>query len=697
MHLDGFLSPRSIVVVGVSDNPRNAARTIVGNLVEFGYGGDLHLLGVRPGEVHGRSIVTSVDDLPDGIDLAVLMTPARTVPGLLDALGRKGVRHAIVQSGGFGELGDEGAALQQAAKEAAGRHGIRFIGPNCLGVLAPEAHVCTFFVGLEDIFRRGRVCLAAQSGGVGATYLYQVASEGIGLHRFVSMGNKLDVDEADLVAAFAQDPECDVIALYIEDVKRGRAFYDAMRACQKPVLVQRAGRTAAGQKAAFSHTAALAANDAVLSAAIRQAGGLRVRSAEEMMCRIKAFLMPPMRGPRVAVISRSGGHAVIGADCAADEGLELPEFPREFIDSLGHGWSDSVISRGNPLDLGDIFDFDTYARILDRVLAMPQFDGAVMIHEYFARREGETARRLVPAAEEAVRRHNKPVALCLFTDEEEVAHLKHTTGFPFYTSVECAVGALSASFKHERRRTRKHASGGALRSGVAQAALRLREYAEAGRTMLLHEGLEVLATAGIRVPLYGLVRSVADAPERLDHPMAVKVASARAVHKTEAGGVVLDVRDSAHLRRVIDDMASRFGPFGEGEGIVVQRMCAPATEVIVGGMRDPSFGPIVLVGLGGVLVEVLDDTAIRLAPVSREVAREAILDLKAARVLLGARGRPAADIDALADLVSTVSHLLVAAPEVAEIDLNPCLVYGEGAGVTVVDARVRLSPPASAG
>ncbi|MBM4396861.1 MAG: acetate--CoA ligase family protein, partial [Deltaproteobacteria bacterium] len=583
MNLDSVLDPRSILVVGVSESRTNAAGHIVGNLVSFGYKGVVHALGTKPGTVCGHPIRTSIDDVPDGIDLAVVMTPARTVPGLLDACGRKGIRHAIVQSGGFGELGEEGAAVQQAALDAARRHGIRFVGPNCLGALAPAAGVCTFFVPFEDFFDRGRVSLGAQSGGVGATYLYQIASEGIGLRRFVSMGNKLDVDEADLVTGFAADEGCDVVALYIEDVKRGRAFFDAIKGCAKPVLIQRAGRTAAGQKAAFSHTAALAADDAVLSAAIRQAGGLRVRSAEEMMCRIKAFLMPPMRGRRLAVISRSGGHAVIGADCATDEGFDLPPFPQDFLSSLGHGWADSVIRRGNPLDLGDIFDFAAYARILDAVLSMPEFDGAVFVHEYFAKLEGETARRLVPAAEEAVRRHGKPVALVLFTDEEEVAHLKRHSSFPFYTSVECAVGALSASWKHERRKARKASNGGTAPGGVAEAAARVRELAGMGRTSLLCEGLDVLGAAGVRVPWWGLVRSAEDAPDRLGHPVAVKAVSARAVHKTEAGGVVLDVRDPAHLRRVIEEMSARFGPFGEGEGVLVQRMCAPATEVIVGG------------------------------------------------------------------------------------------------------------------
>ena len=690
MDLTPFTSPRSILVCGVSEGATNAGRQIVGNLLAFQYPGAIYLLGQRPGSCHGLPILTSMDEVPDGVDLAVIMTPARTVPGLLDACGRKGIRHAVVQSGGFAELGDQGASLQQEVAEVAARHGIRFVGPNCLGVLQPDHGVCTFFVPFTDAFRHGRTLLAAQSGGVGAMYLCKVACENIGLRTFVSLGNKLNVDEADILDAFAADHEYDVACIYLEDVRRGRAFFDALRRCKKPVLIQRAGRTALGQKAAFSHTAALAGDDAVLSAAIEQAGGIRVRSADDMVNTVKAFMLPPMRGRRLAIISRSGGHAVIGADCAADEGFELPDFPREFLERLGPGWSNQVIRRGNPLDLGDIFDFNTYASILDTVLGLPEVDGALMLHEYFARFEGTEARRLLPAAEEAVKRHGKPVALVLFTDDEELAGLRAVSSFPFFTSAEAAVASLATAFRYHLREDLSVSADAP--GGLESAVQRVQELAATGRHEFYFEGLEVISLAGVRVPPWGIIRSAEDIPDFCDYPVAVKACSARSVHKSAVGGVVLNVHEPGHLRQTVASMVERFGPFGDGEGVLVQRMCAPASEVIVGGIRDPSFGPVVMVGLGGVAVEVMGDIALRLAPLSVPEAHKMILGLKSAPLLTGFNHRPAADIEALAHLVSVVSHLLAAAPDISELDLNPCLVYEKGHGVTVVDARLKLQP-----
>jgi acetyltransferase len=688
--LDSLFKPRSVLVIGVSPSPHNPARHIVGNLITFRYPGAIHLLGTKPGFVAGHPIHTSFDEVPDGIDLAILLTPARTVADLLDQCGHKGIRHAIVQSGGFKELGDEGASPEDRLIEVAQRHGIRFVGPNCLGTVAPSEGMATFFVPFTNFFQVGGTCVAAQSGGVGATYLYHLASENVGVHRFVSMGNKMSLDETDYVQAFAADPQTDVIALYLESVVRGRAFFDAVAASDKPVLVQKSGRTSLGQRAAFSHTAALSGDDAVLSAAIRQAGGLRVESTTGMMALIKGFNMPPMKGRRVAILSRSGGHAVIAADCAADHGFELPDFPPEFIEAIGSSWANSVIKRGNPLDLGDLFDFDTYARLVEGAAAMDGFDAVVMVHEYFAAFEGEQARKLVPKAQEIAQKYGKPVAMVLFSDEKEIAHLKRRNRYPFFTQVEDVFAALRASHAHAQHRSRGRVKVGKAPDAVTAAAGKVASLAASGRKALLLEGFEVLQAAGVRVPSWGIARSVDDVPEKLDGPVAAKAVSAKAVHKSDAGGVVLGIADPARLRDVVADFAGRFGPFGEGEGVLIQGMAAPATEIIVGGRNDPSWGPVVMVGIGGVLVEALKDTSLRLGPITPEQAIDAIRELRGAALLDSVRGRPPADLDALGRLVSTVSFLLAAAPQIREIDLNPCLVYPEGKGVTVVDVRIRL-------
>ncbi len=688
--LNGFFAPESVLVVGVSDSPRNLARHIVGNLMEFRFPGAIYLVGRRPGFLYGHPIRTSFDDLPHGIGLAVILTPAPTVPDILDRCGAKGIRYAVIQSGGFRELGEEGARLEARLAEVARRHGMRFIGPNCLGILSPPGRVGALFMPVKDYWRHGGVSVAAQSGGVGVTYLYGLASENLGLARFASIGNKDDVDETDLLRAFDADPETRAVALYLESIARGRDFFEALRACRKPVLIQKANRTTLSRGIAFSHTAALATDDAVVDAAIHQAGGIRVRTMNEMLSRIKALMLPPVRGTRLAVIARSGGHAVIAADAAADAGFELPEYPPEYLASIAGSFRSDVIRRGNPLDLGDLYDFDAYARILEGAAALPGFDAVVMVHEYFAVVEGEESRKLIPKAAELARRHDKPVVLVLVTDERETAQIKRLYDYPFFTSLEDALMALGAA-----RRVRDRGAGGAPAEpfpDVSAAVERARALARSGVREVLAEGFDILRAAGMEVPACALVRSAGDLPVPIPFPVAAKVVSRRAVHKTEVGGVTLGVETPGDLTRVVAEFARRFGPFGDGEGVLVQAMAPTGTEWIVGGRRDEAFGPVVMVGAGGVLVEVLKDTAIRLAPVSMAEARDMIASLKAEPLLRGVRGAPAGDRDALARLCVTLGALMHACPEVAEVDLNPCIVLP--AGVTVVDVRMRLEPDA---
>ncbi len=687
--LHGFFAPSSVLVVGVSDSPRNLARHIVGNLMEFRFPGAIYLIGRRPGFLYGHPIRTSFEDLPEGIGLAVILTPAPTVPDIVDRCGAKGIRYAVIQSGGFRELGEEGARIEARVVAAARRHGMRFIGPNCLGVLSPPGRMGAVFMPVKDYWRHGGVSVASQSGGVGVTYLYGLASENLGLARFASIGNKDDMDESDFLRVFDADPDTRAVALYLESIARGRAFFEALRACRKPVLVQKANRTPHSQGVAFSHTAALATDDAVVDAAIRQAGGIRVRTMHEMLSRIKALMLPAVRGPRLAVIARSGGHAVLAADAAADAGFALPEYPPEYLASIAGSFRSDVIRRGNPLDLGDLYDFEAYARILEGAAALPGFDAVVMVHEYFAVVEGEESRKLIPKAAELARRFDKPVVLVLVTDERETAQIKRLYDYPFFTSLEDALMALGAA-----RRVRERGAGDAPAEpspDVGAAVTRVRALARSGAREVLAEGFEVLRAAGVEVPAWALVRSTADLPVSVPFPVAAKVVSRRAVHKTEAGGVVLGLAGPEDLARTVADLAERFGPFGDGEGVLVQAMAPQGTEWIVGGRRDDVFGPIVVVGAGGVLVEVLKDTAIRLAPVSMAETREMIASLKAEPLLRGVRGAPPGDREALARLVVTVAALLHACPEVAEMDLNPCIVHP--AGATVVDVRMRLVPP----
>jgi len=695
--VQALFRPRSLLVIGVSEKADNLGRNIVGNLMNFGFRGELHLMGRVPGVLWGHRIHTSWEEIPEGIDQALIITPAPTVPEILEQCGRKGIRYAVIESAGFQELGDEGASIGEALREAARRSGVRFQGPNCLGMTTFAHGMCQIFVPTPNLWRVGPVAIAAQSGGMGVTYLFAMASENVGVSHFISLGNQMDLKETDFLKALEQEDACQVIAMYLEGISDGRAFFEALRACDKPVLVQKAGTTEAGTQAAFSHTASLAANDTVLSAAIRQAGALRVHDTDEMVTLVKGFLMPPVRGDRIAIISRSGGHAVVGADCAAREGLVLPPLPPDFLAEVTRVHSSSVIRPRNPLDLGDLFQFDLYAHLMESAAAHPAFDAVVMAHTYVADARRHQSRRLIPAAEEIVRKYQKPVFLVLVTDGQEIAYLKKKHDFPIFTSVEQAFAALGASRRSVRRKERRSTNGEWHPvPALVEAARLLSGMAREGRSRLLAEGFDLLSRAGVPVPRGRLVREASELAEVSWFPVAAKVISGRAVHKSDVGGVRLDLRDPEELAGAWRDFEKRFGPFGEREGVLVQQMAAPGVDLLVGGVRDPLFGPLVMVGMGGVLVEVLRDTSLRLAPVSEAEAREMVSELQGKAVLEGVRGQPPADREALVRVIQVVAGLLWECPEVQEIDINPLRVHREGLGATALDVRISLKsvPPA---
>lgn len=683
--LEPLFTPRSVLLTGISPEPGNLARTSLYNLRTAGYAGEIHLLGRKEADVFGIPIRTSFDDLPDGIDVAVVLTPARMVADTLDQCGRKGIRYAIVQSAGFAELGEEGARLADEVLAVARRHQIRFSGPNGLGVINPACGFDPVFIPMRPQWRPGGASVATQSGGMGLSYLWAFGDQNVGVARWVSMGNKLDLDEVDYVRFLSKDPDTRSIVLYLEGIARGRDLFEAIKASDKPVLVHKSGRTDAGARMAFSHTAALTGDDAVLSAMLAQAGAVRVESSGEVANLCKAFELPPVRGPRVAIISRSGGHAVVAADCAADSGFDLPPFSSDLL-SMATGRQ--VIKRGNPLDLGDVFDIDLYGQLLGAAAADPGFDAVVLMFGYFPPFETETGRRLVPLVRELTERHGKPVVLALMSDEQELVELRRLHPYPYFESVEDAFRALRLSRDHQAYVGRRDAAApDEAPPGTDRAAARVDAASGGcGGPVSAAEAFGALADAGIQVAPCVLARTAADLAGAPAFPVAAKVATARVVHKTDAGGVVLGIPDAAALAATFADFSARFGPFGEGEGVLVQSMAAPGVEVLVGGRRDPVFGPIVVVGLGGILVEVLHDTAIRLAPVSLDEARGMIASLKGAALFRGVRGRPPADVEALARIVHAVSHLLAATPRIAEIDLNPVLVHPQGA--TAVDVRI---------
>ncbi|MCU0580290.1 MAG: CoA-binding protein, partial [Desulfobacterota bacterium] len=417
-----FFYPRSVAIIGVSNTPDNLARNIVHNLLAFQFTGEIYCVGLQGGVLFGQRIYPDIGRVPAEIDLAVILTPALTIPALLEQCGEKGIRRVVIESGGFREFAEERARLEQEILTVAQRHGIRFIGPNGIGNINMENGLCLPFMHLNREMRLGHISILAQSGGVGLSYIGFLGSENLGINKFTSMGNKLNVDENDLLEYLLEDPGTEVICLYLEGLSDGRRLMQILSTSRKPVLIHKSNVNPVSAAIAFSHTAALLSDNRVVDAALKQAGGLRVQDFEETINYLKIMTLPRLRGPRLAVISRSGGHAVVAADACSKYGFELPAFPRAFLEQFEKHFRASVIRLANPLDLGDLFDLPVYIQILEETLKRDDIDGALLIHGYRADVEKEDSRRMIQKAEELSRQYRKPVAVCIFAEDLELSH-----------------------------------------------------------------------------------------------------------------------------------------------------------------------------------------------------------------------------------------------------------------------------------
>ena len=706
--MDKIFYPDSVAVIGVSERPDNLAANIIRNLLGFGYGGDVYAVGLRSGEVGGIPILTSVESLPDGVGLAVILTPAATVPGLLDGCGRKGIRRAVIESGGFGEFSAAGRRLEEQVCEVARRWSIRFVGPNCISVVNVENGLCLPFANLDPrAVKRGPVSVLAQSGGVSITYALLLSEAGLGVNKVVSMGNKADLDEVDFLTYLLEDPGTESVCLYLESIEEGRRLVELASASPKPVIVQKANTGQTSAKIAFSHTAALANDNRIVSAALRQTGVARAGSFQDAVTLAQGFALPPVRGNDLVIISRSGGHAVVAADVAGAYGFHLLPIPDDFLGAVRSLFQADVIALTNPIDLGVIFDFDLYGRIVEECLRVLDPDALLLVHTYSAGPESEMSHRLAHRLRELSRELDKPAAFCAFAQKQEVEALRQRLDYPIFTGIEAAVRALAASrdrYAHPARllplpsaptHRPREVEGLLCPEPVACPEHSRREGLAHDGVLTTDAALGLCAAFGIPTAEWAVVESVEGAlvaAGALTYPVALKVLSPGIAHKSDVGGVVLGIGSREALLAGFPALLARVEervPGARIEGVLVQRMLAGGREVILGGKRDPSFGPVVMFGLGGVYVEVFEDIAFRLAPLTREEAEGMIAKVRGSRLLRGVRGEPPADVDAIVEALLSLSRLLVECPEVAEVDVNPLLAFERG--VAAVDARVVVS------
>jgi len=678
-----------VVVVGVSERPDNLARNIVENLFEFQFNGEIFLVGKKDGILFGRRICTSMEDLHEGIDVAVILTPASTVPAILESCGQKGIRWAIIETGGFREYSEEGAQLENEILQIARKWGIRIVGPNGIGLMNVHNGFVVPFIKLRrGPVSKGKISILAQSGGVLLAYANLLTSANVGLSKIVSMGNKMDLNEIDYLKYLIEDPQTEIIGLYLESLERGRELMEIARSTSKPIILHKANTGESSRQIAKLHTAALANDDKIVEAALRQADIIRTKDFRSFVNAVKILSLPPIKGKNLVIISRSGGIGVVAADSAERHGFHLLPPDKTLQERFHSFFRAKVIQPTNPLDLGDLFNFDLYTNILQQVLKFPMVDGILFMHGATAE-EKEPSRRFIQAVKDFSIQYQKPVALQYNTDEEELAYIKRALDYPIFTEPEDALTALAVSRDHYRKLNilkEKPTFFSVNRDQVKHLFQRARKEE---RDLLLPEAFQVLQAYGIPVAEYQVIHQKEDLKKSLvgmEGSVALKIISPRISHKSDVGGVQLNLTHPSEVEEAFEKI-KKLDP-ENSSGVLVQKMALDGKEIILGAKRDPSFGPVVLFGLGGIYVEILEETSLRVAPINRSEAEEMISELKATQILKGVRGERSLDIEALVENLLRLSQLMMDFPEIEGIDINPVKVLEKGA--VALDARIVL-------
>ncbi len=697
--MKNFFYPEHVAVVGVSPSPSNLARAIVYHLIEFRYTGKIYLVGPKGGSFMDHPIYPTIAHIPDQVDLAAILTPASTLPEIMETCGQKGIKRVVIESAGFSELGDEKKGLEQQLVSIARKYGIRFIGPNCIGVINKENGLATPFMPFSNTFSLGPLSIISQSGGVGGALLNELASENLGFNKFASIGNKLDTDENDLLEYFLEDRGTETVFLYLEGIADGRRLMEISFRSRKPILAHKSNTSEASTRIARSHTGSLSASEDVVNAAFRQCSIHRVTDMNSTLTAIKAHGLPPMRDNRLAVISRSGGHAVVAADAVAKYGFVLQPFPEDFLKMVESRLRAGVIRLGNPMDLGDLFDFDLFHQIVSDTLAREDIDGMLVVLNYNGIFFEENSRNLVGKIKEICLQGQKPVALCVVTTEEERRlNRRNHPGFPMFTDPEEAAKALAISrdFCHRKISIFEEAETFAVDQEIPLAIL-AEAKARQARQLTTAESFGILANYSIPLAPWSQARSSKEAAMRataFGFPVAMKVMGEEFIHKSDVGGVLLNLSNEAAVRDGFDRLAAIIQTAEskpKEKAILVQKMISEGYEVFVGAKQDPVFGPVILAGLGGLYVEVFGDVTLRVAPVSAAEARKMFGEIRGSQLLKGVRGQQPGDLEALINIVQRISQLVCDLPQIQELDLNPIKVLPKGQGCLVVDCRMVLA------
>jgi acetyl coenzyme A synthetase (ADP forming)-like protein len=679
--LDTFFTPKGVAIIGASRNPHKLGYGVVRNLQDYHYQGAIYPINRSASEILGYTCYSDISEVPDPVDLAVLVVPAPMVPQTLEDCGKRGIENAIVVSGGFAETGAEGKQLEQELLHVAERYGIRVIGPNCIGTIDTHTPVnTTFVVGMPE---QGEIGFSSQSGAMVAAVIDWARGAGVGFSRIVSLGNQIDVNETQMIEAIRSDRHTKVITAYIEGVSNGRAFLDVARetARKKPFVVLKGGQGESGAQAVASHTGALAGRSETYNAAFKRAGIQQASTMEEMFDWARALAWQPLpRGKRVAVLTNAGGPAILAVDAMEQKGLELAPLTDQTKDYL-RSRLPRAASISNPIDILAGSGPGTYAVALDALLTDETVDAVVVIQ---APQDWFLPASLAEVVGEVAGVHDKPVIASIMgkASVEEALAVLHKRKVPNVAFPERVASILSSM--NERREWLEREEWKV--DGQAD-----QEYPDVSAAVADQDWKNVLEAYGIAFPEETIVTQVDEAvttAARIGYPVVMKLVSEQISHKSDVGGVRLNLDSEDRVREAYQQMEAiadeQDADFG---GVLIQPMLSGGQEVILGIRRDPQFGGTVLFGTGGVDVELLKDVAIDLAPLNGKQAEALIDQTRAGTKLKGWRNIPPADRDTVAEYLIAMAQLALDYPEIEELEINPLYVMPEGQGAYAVDVR----------
>jgi len=700
LNLDKIFNPKCVAIIGASDEEGSVGYALMKNFIESGFEGKVYPVNIRKTEILGLKAYQTVEQIPEAVDLAVIATPAKTVPDIVEQCGKVGIKGIIIISAGFKEVGPEGKALEDKILNIKKKYGLRIIGPNCLGVIRPSIQLNATFITIMP--KPGNIAFISQSGALGSAILDWAIRENIGFSNFVSVGSMIDVDFGDLIDYFGTDPKTRSILMYVEGITDARKFMSAARhfARTKPIIVVKAGKFSESAKAAASHTGSLTGEDMIYDAAFKRAGIVRVDEIADLFNCAEVLGMQPLpRGPNLAIITNAGGPGVMATDALIARGGKLAKLSQRTIDAL-NDILPPYWSRSNPIDILGDAKADRYKAVIEACLNDENVDGILIIYTAQAVAEPvETAKSIVELIKSRGYR-NKTILTSFMGGEvvEEANRIFSENNVPTYSTPEQAIKTYLYMYQYKRNLELIYETPEELPVDIAppkrpimvimrNAAVENRELlneAEA-KKLLEYYNFPVVKT---------LVAQTADEAvtlaTQIGYPVVLKVMSPQIVHKTDAGGVALDLNSEAEVREAFERIIKRakeYNPNAEILGVTVQPMIKKqGYEVIIGAKTDPLFGPVILFGMGGIGVELFKDFAIGLPPLNQTLARRIMEETKVYRLLKGYRNLPPANIKLLEEIMVLFSQMLIEFPQLKEVDINPLFINEEEA--FVFDARI---------